>query len=144
MTRDVGFKIRRGKVGILLLHRLCGTPVEMRFVATGLASKGYTVHCPMLAGHCGSEDALRASTWTDWYHSASLALDDIKKDCDVVIAGGLGARIAELLPRSGFSGRFTAKGRFEKMMSAISVKTIIHPQPGLFGAAVAFAAEHGQ
>jgi len=91
MTRDVGFKIRRGKVGILLLHRLCGTPVEMRFVATGLASKGYTVHCPMLAGHCGSEDALRASTWTDWYRSASLALDDIKKDCDVVIAGGLSA-----------------------------------------------------
>ena len=70
MTRDVGFKIKRGKVGILLLHRLCGTPVEMRFVATGLASKGYTVHCPMLAGHCGSEDALRASTWTDWYRSA--------------------------------------------------------------------------
>jgi len=91
MTRDVGFKIRRGKVGILLLHRLCGTPVEMRFVATGLASKGYTVHCPMLAGHCGSEDALRASTWTDWYRGASLALDDIKKDCDVVIAGGLSA-----------------------------------------------------
>ena len=55
-----------------------------------------------------------------------------------------GARIAELLPRSGFSSRFTAKGRFEKMMSAIPVKIIIHPQPGLFGAAVAFAAEHGQ
>ncbi len=62
----------------------------------------------------------------------------------VVIAGGLGARIAEVLPRSGFSDRFTAKGRFEKMMSAIPVKIIIHPQPGLFGAAVAFAAEHGQ
>jgi len=29
-------------------------------------------------------------------------------------------------------------------MSAIPVKTIIHPQSGLFGAAVAFAAEHGQ
>jgi glucokinase len=62
----------------------------------------------------------------------------------VVIAGGLGARIAEILPRSGFSSRFTAKGRFEKMMSAIPVKIIVHPQPGLFGAAVAFAAEHGQ
>jgi glucokinase len=62
----------------------------------------------------------------------------------VVIAGGLGARIAGLLPSSGFSGRFTAKGRFEKMMSAIPVKIIVHPQPGLFGAAVAFAAEHGQ
>jgi glucokinase len=62
----------------------------------------------------------------------------------VVVAGGLGARIADLLPRSGFSGRFTAKGRFEKMMSAIPVKVITHPQPGLFGAAVAFAEEHGR
>ncbi len=62
----------------------------------------------------------------------------------VVIAGGLGARIADLLPRSGFSGRFTAKGRFERMMSAMPVKVITHPQPGLFGAAVAFAEEHGQ
>jgi glucokinase len=62
----------------------------------------------------------------------------------VVIAGGLGLRIAGLLPRSGFSGRFTAKGRFEKMLSAIPVKIITHPQPGLFGAAAAFAEQHGQ
>jgi glucokinase len=62
----------------------------------------------------------------------------------VVIAGGLGLRIAELLPRSGFSGRFTAKGRFEKMLSAVPVKIITHPQPGLFGAAAAFAEQHGQ
>lgn len=91
MAMDMGFKIKRGKVGILLLHRLCGTPVEMRFVANGLANQGYTVHCPMLAGHCGSEDALRASSWIDWYRSADQALDDIKKDCDIVIAGGLSA-----------------------------------------------------
>ena len=39
VTRDMGFKIKRGKVGILLLHRLCGTPVEMRFVANGLADQ---------------------------------------------------------------------------------------------------------
>jgi glucokinase len=62
----------------------------------------------------------------------------------VVIAGGLGARIADILPRSGFASRFTAKGRFERMMSAIPVKIITHPQPGLFGAAAAFAEEHGQ
>jgi carboxylesterase len=83
--------LKRGNVGILLLHRLSGTPVEMRFVATGLASLGYTVHCPMLAGHCGSEEALRASSWTDWYRSAEMALDDLKTDCDIVIAGGLSA-----------------------------------------------------
>src|SRR5262249_7701587 len=56
----------------------------------------------------------------------------------VVIAGGLGARIAELLPRSGFSSRFTAKGRFEKMMSAIPAKTNIHPPPGPLGPAAPF------
>jgi glucokinase len=60
----------------------------------------------------------------------------------VVIAGGLGLRIADILPRSGFSGRFRAKGRFERMLAAIPVKIITHPQPGLFGAAAAFANEH--
>lgn len=57
----------------------------------------------------------------------------------VVIAGGLGLRIAGALPGSGFGERFVAKGRFERMMSAIPVKLITHPQPGLFGAAAAYA-----
>jgi glucokinase len=60
----------------------------------------------------------------------------------VVIAGGLGLRIAHLLPSSGFAGRFAAKGRFESRMASIPVKVITHPQPGLFGAAAAFAEEH--
>jgi glucokinase len=60
----------------------------------------------------------------------------------VVVAGGLGLRLADLLPRSGFSGRFIAKGRFERMMSSLPVKIITHPQPGLLGAALAFAKQH--
>lgn len=56
----------------------------------------------------------------------------------VVIGGGLGARLAELLPKSGFAGRFAAKGRFETLMRSLPVKLITHPQPGLFGAAAAF------
>ncbi|AYJ87271.1 glucokinase [Sphingomonas paeninsulae] len=60
----------------------------------------------------------------------------------VVIAGGLGARIAGHLPRSGFAQRFVAKGRFEPMMAAMPVKLITLDQPGLFGAAAAFAMEH--
>ncbi len=58
----------------------------------------------------------------------------------VVVAGGLGLRLADRLPRSGFGQRFTAKGRFEAMMATIPVKIITYPQPGLFGAAAAFAA----
>ena len=60
----------------------------------------------------------------------------------VVIAGGLGLRIKDTLLRSGFANRFTAKGRYVEYMSAIPVKLITHPQPGLFGAAAAFAKEH--
>ena len=60
----------------------------------------------------------------------------------VIIAGGLGLRIRDTLLRSGFSERFRAKGRFSELMGALPVKLITHPQPGLYGAAAAFAAEH--
>jgi glucokinase len=61
----------------------------------------------------------------------------------VVIAGGLGLRIKDTLLRSGFAERFRAKGRFEALMAGLPVKLITHPQPGLFGAAAAFARQHG-
>jgi glucokinase len=57
----------------------------------------------------------------------------------VAIAGGLSARFRDQLPRSGFKERFIAKGRFERRMGNIPVKLITHPEPGLLGAAVAFA-----
>jgi glucokinase len=57
----------------------------------------------------------------------------------VVIGGGLGFRLANHFPRSGFRNRFVAKGRFESWMDKIPVKLITHPQPGLYGAAAAFA-----
>ena len=60
----------------------------------------------------------------------------------VVLAGGLGLRLRELLPLSGFGERFRFKGRYTQMMSGIPVKLIVHPQPGLFGAVAAFASEH--
>jgi glucokinase len=60
----------------------------------------------------------------------------------VVSAGGLGLRIKDSLIRSGFAERFRAKGRFEALMSTIPVKLITHPQPGLFGAAAAYAQQY--
>jgi glucokinase len=60
----------------------------------------------------------------------------------VVIAGGLGLRLRNFLPQSGFAERFAAKGRYETLMRALPVKLITHPEPGLFGATVAFAQEH--
>jgi glucokinase len=62
----------------------------------------------------------------------------------VVIAGRLSLRIAHLLRRSSFASRFTAKGRFEPKMAAVAVKLLAHPEPGLLGAAAAYAEEHKQ
>lgn len=60
----------------------------------------------------------------------------------VVIAGGLGYRLKDRLPTSGFADRFAAKGRFQQMMAGMPVKLITLPEPGLFGAAAAFAQAH--
>lgn len=57
----------------------------------------------------------------------------------VAIAGGLGLKLADILPHSGFGSRFMAKGRFERRMAAIPVKLVTHPEPGLYGAAAAYA-----
>lgn len=93
------YKIRGGRTGVLLIHGLCGSPTEMRFIANGLARAGYTVYVPLLAGHGGSAEDLARSTWQDWVASAEAALEELAKDCDQVMVGGLstGAIIALLL-----------------------------------------------
>ena len=107
MDKDHSYRVPGGRVGVLLLHGLCGTPTEMRFVANGLARSGCTVHCPQLAGHCGTEADIKATRWQDWYASAERALDDMRKDCDVVIVGGL----VDWRRSESASGRAAPEGR---------------------------------
>jgi carboxylesterase len=98
-TKDLSLKIAGNRVGLLLLHGLCGTPLEMRYVAYGAARNGFTVHCPLLAGHGGEESDVASTTWQDWYSSAEKALHEIRQNCDIVIVGGLstGALLGLLL-----------------------------------------------
>ena len=56
----------------------------------------------------------------------------------VVIAGGVGRRLRDFLPSSGFGERFAAKGRFSEAMALLPVKIITLAEPGLIGAAAAF------
>lgn len=88
-SSDVSLKSKTGQVGVLLIHGLCGSPSEIRFVANGLARNGYTVHCPELAGHGGTEADLMATSWHDWYESAKQGLDKLAETCETVIVGGL-------------------------------------------------------
>lgn len=88
---DRSYKFEGGRTGVLLIHGLGGTPIEMRYVALGLARAGYTVHVPQLADHCSSEEALKQSRWQDWYWSVEAALDELRQSCDTVVVGGLSA-----------------------------------------------------
>jgi glucokinase len=91
------------------------------------------------------EDSLAAAAIDRFCLSLGSVAGDIalaQGGSSVVIAGGLGLRIKDILVQSGFAERFTAKGRFEGLMASLPVKLITHPQPGLFGAAAAFAQEH--
>lgn len=60
----------------------------------------------------------------------------------VVLTGGLTNRLLPHIASSAFHARFCDKGRYRPRMESIPVKLITHPQPGLFGAAAAFAREH--
>ncbi|MBC2667116.1 glucokinase [Novosphingobium flavum] len=91
------------------------------------------------------EDSLAAAAVDRFCLSLGAVAGDIalaQGGAGVVIAGGLGLRIRDTLMASGFASRFRAKGRFENLMASLPVKLITHPQPGLFGAAAAFAKEH--
>jgi carboxylesterase len=78
-----------GRLGVLLIHGLGGTPIELRFIAQGLARAGHTVLCCQLAGHCGTPEELRRSTWREWYASVEAAHNKLREHCDVILAGGL-------------------------------------------------------
>jgi carboxylesterase len=86
---DRSFRVGKGRTGFLLIHGLGGTPIELKFVAKGLARRGFLVHCCQLAGHCGTEADLIATTWQDWYASVVTAFDELRAECDTVVVGGL-------------------------------------------------------
>ena len=56
----------------------------------------------------------------------------------VVISSGLSKRMAGHLKSPLFAGRFIAKGRYRRRMEAMPVRLVLHDEPGLLGAAVAF------
>lgn len=83
--------IEGGRNGMLLLHRLGGTPADFTLMATALGDDGLTVSCPQMFGHGGSRALLAATTASDWYRSAREALADLEQRCDRIVVGGLGA-----------------------------------------------------
>jgi carboxylesterase len=87
--KDLSTFYEGNRVGVLLIHGLGGTPVEMKTVAKRLNNAGHTVLCCQLAGHCGTEKDLAATHWQDWYASVEVALAQLETRCDTIVVGGL-------------------------------------------------------
>ena len=77
-----------GSTGVLLIHSLGGSPLELKFVAHSLARQGYTVYCPVVPGITFGTDVSGMSTWRDWYGAVEAAYDELKKHCKHVVVGG--------------------------------------------------------
>lgn len=80
---------KRGRVGVLLVHGITGSPNEMKPLVRKLASQGFTVACPQLAGHCSTLKELKATRWTDWYASLESGMEFLGNECDAVYVSGL-------------------------------------------------------
>lgn len=98
-AKDFSVLLEGNSTGVLLIHGLGGTPVEMKTLAQKIADTGATVYCCQLAGHCGTEQDLAVSKWQDWYESVEAALAELETRCDTVVVGGLsmGALLAAML-----------------------------------------------
>ena len=83
------FRIKRGRVGCLLLHGLTGTPYEMRGLGDALASAGISVLCPLLPGHGTSPEDLDKTRWPEWEAASLVAFDELGAETDVQFVCGL-------------------------------------------------------
>lgn len=134
---------RHGRVSV---ERIVAGPGIVHIYDALAERDGWTGERPddrtLWAQGVGGEDSRAAEAVERFCLSLGSVAGDIalaQGACGVVIAGGLGLRIQDAIRKSGFSERFSAKGRFAAMLREMPVKLITHPQPGLYGAAAAFA-----
>ncbi|MEK6207882.1 MAG: alpha/beta fold hydrolase [Chloroflexota bacterium] len=81
----------RRDAAVLLLHGLTGTPVDMHYMRDALVADGYTVSAPLLPGRGTRPSDMFGLCWEDWMASALDAYDDLARDHEKVIVGGLSA-----------------------------------------------------
>lgn len=85
------YNIPGGRIGVLLVHSLGGTPVELRYLAQAFGREGYTVECPFVPGMTAGTDVSGISSWEDWFAGLEASYAHLAKSCDTVYVGGLSA-----------------------------------------------------
>lgn len=139
-----GLRARFGRVSVERIVSGAGLAIIYRALA---AAEGrtpvYAEDKALWAAALAGEDALAGDALERFCGALGAAAGDIALAhgaAAVTIGGGLGLRLADRLPRSSFRERFVAKGRYQQRMERMPVRIVTHGQPGLYGAAAAFAA----
>lgn len=95
------------RVGVAVCHGFTGSPVSMRGWSEYLASAGFAVNMPLLAGHGSTWQELSKTPWQHWYRDFEAAYLELSARCDTVyvagmsMGGALALRVAALHPVAG-------------------------------------------
>ncbi|GAB4514535.1 MAG: carboxylesterase [Anaerolineae bacterium] len=89
MTGAEPFFYPGNEVGCLVLHGLCASPAEVRWLGEDLAAQGYTVYGPRLAGHGTDYREMAHIHWHDWYLSVLDGYALLRSQCQQVFVLGL-------------------------------------------------------
>jgi glucokinase len=93
-------------------------------------------HCGMEREHAICERALDLFVTAFGAKAGNLCLIALAKG-GIYLAGGIAAKVLPRLEEGGFRHAFENKGRFQAFLQTVPVFVILHPQPGLLGAAIA-------
>lgn len=77
------------RVAVLLSHGFTGSPASIRPWGESLAEKGYGVAVPLLPGHGTTWRECNTTTWQDWYAALGRCFDELAREHDAVVVGGL-------------------------------------------------------
>lgn len=93
MITQSHIELRSGTHGVLLLHGLSGSNLEVSRLAQRLHIEGFSVYAPNIQGYCFGTDCQPYQAWLD---SSYYAYDKLKTECDTVSVCGLsmGATLA--------------------------------------------------
>lgn len=84
------FRFEGKTASVLALHGFTGTPQSMRYVGEAINKRfGFTVMCPLLAGHGTSPDEMEKTGYLDWLNSAETALKQLAAEGRPVFVIGL-------------------------------------------------------
>lgn len=81
--------LQGGPQGVLLLHGLSSSPLELQYLARHIHKAGYTVRVPAMAGYTSGLKQGGESDVDDWVNIALHEFDQLRSQCTSVSVGGL-------------------------------------------------------